>query len=94
MIVTSGKQGSYCIEKRKIDFIKSLKINNMIDSIGCGDVFFSYLIILDKLKKIKFSNLETMILCHLAASLHSKYFANSKIIDRIEFIKGLKSFSA
>lgn len=94
MIVTSGKQGSYCIEKRKIDFIKSLKINNMIDSIGCGDVFFSYLIILDKLKKIKFSNLEIMILCHLAASLHSKYFANSQIIDRIEFIKGLKSFSA
>ena len=25
---------------------------------------------------------------------HSKYFANSKLIGRIEFIKGLKSFSA
>ena len=94
MIVTSGKQGSYCIEKRKINFVKSLKINNMIDSIGCGDVFFSYLIVLNNLKKIKFSNSEAMILCHLAASLHSKYFANSKLIDRIEFIKGLKSFSA
>ena len=95
MIVTSGKQGSYSIEKNKVDFIESLKINNMIDSIGCGDVFFSYLIVIDHFKISKqFTNLELMILCHLAASLHSKYFANSKLIGRIEFIKGLKSFSA
>lgn len=95
MVITSGKQGSYCIDKNKITFVKSLKINNMIDSIGCGDVYFSYIILFDKLKNmVKFNNKEIMILCHLAASLHSKYFANSKLIDRIEFIKGLKSFSA
>ena len=67
----------------------------MIDSIGCGDVFFSYLIVLDQLKITKIlTNSEMMILCHLAASLHSKYFANSKLINRIEFIRGLKSFSS
>ena len=67
----------------------------MIDSIGCGDVFFSYLIVLDQLKITKIlSNSEIMILCHLAASLHSKHFANSKLINRIEFIRGLKSFSS
>ena len=95
MIVTSGKQGSYSIEKKKVEFVKSLNIDNMIDSIGCGDVFFSYLIVLDQLKITKIlTNSEMMILCHLAASLHSKYFANSKLINRIEFIRGLKSFSS
>ena len=95
MIVTSGKQGSYTIERNKVDFIESLKINNMIDSIGCGDVFFSYFIVIEHLKiQKKFTNPEAMVLCHLAASLHSRYFANSKLIDRIEFIKALKSFSA
>lgn len=95
MIITSGKQGSYSVEKNKVDFIESLKINNMIDSIGCGDVFFSYSIVIDHLKTLKkFTNPEIMVLCHLAASLHSKYFANSKLIDRLEFIKALKSFSA
>lgn len=95
MIITSGKQGSYSVEKNKVNFVKSLKINNMIDSIGCGDVYFSYLIIFEQLKKkIQFNNDEIMILCHLAASIHSKYFANSKLIDKKEYIKGLKSFSA
>ena len=95
MIVTSGKQGSYSIEKNEVEFVKSLKINNMIDSIGCGDVFFSYLIILNHLDiSKKLSNKEIMVLCHLAASLHSKYFANSKLIDKTEFIKGFKSISA
>ena len=95
MVVTSGKQGSYFIEKNEINFVKSLKINNMVDSIGCGDVFFSYLIVFNCHKnKNKLSNSEIMILCHLAASLHSKYFANSKLIDKEEYLKGFKSITA
>ena len=43
MIVTSCKQGSYTIERNKVDFIESLKINNMIDSIGCEMYFFHIL---------------------------------------------------
>ena len=67
----------------------------MIDSIGCGDVYFSYLIILENyIKKNNLNNNEKMILCHLAASLHSKNFANSKLIGKNEFIKGFKSISA
>ena len=95
MIVTSGKQGSYSIKNKKIKFVQSLRINNMIDSIGCGDVFFTYFIIMSLFDiKKKLSVDQIMILCHLAASLHSQYFANSKLIDKNEFLKGYYSLSA
>ena len=74
--------------KNKI-FVESLVVNNFIDSIGSGDVYFSYLIILYFLKNFEID--EKMLICHLASSLHSQSFANSNVISKSQFIKYIKN---
>ena len=92
LFVTSGKNGCHSLVKNKYDFVKSFKVNNLIDTIGSGDIFYTYIIILTLIKKLKVD--ERILLSHLAASHHSKVFGNSKIISRIEYLKSIKALIA
>ena len=89
LYVTAGKNGCYLFNKKNKIFVESLVVNNFIDSIGSGDVYFSYLIILYFLKNFEID--EKMLICHLASSLHSQSFANSNVISKSQFIKYIKN---
>ena len=85
LIITAGKNGSYYFNKNSKFFVESFEVNNFIDSIGSGDVYFSYLISLFFSKK--FDMKDKMLISHLASSLHSQSFANSKLIKKDKFLK-------
>jgi rfaE bifunctional protein nucleotidyltransferase chain/domain len=94
LLVTAGKNGCYHLskegKKNKLKYLHSLNSRKFIDSIGSGDTFFAYYIILQLTKK--FSIEEILSFCHLAASLHCENFANSSPIKKSEFLNALKYF--
>ena len=90
-IVTSGKNGCFLKNKDFIFFVESFDIKNFVDSIGSGDVFFSYYILCSMLK---YSYPEKILLSHLAAALHSQSFANREIVSSSKFLKSLKTISS
>ena len=95
LLVTAGKNGCYHLKREKqnikINFLESIKSNKFIDSIGSGDAFFAYYCVLSITKK--FTNLEILSFCHLSASMHCENFANSKYINKKDFLKSLKYFT-
>jgi rfaE bifunctional protein nucleotidyltransferase chain/domain len=88
-IVTSGKNGCYLKEKNKVIFVESFEINNFVDSIGSGDIFFSFFSILNNLKTYKQD--EKLMLAHLAAAIHSQSFANEKVVKKDIYLKSIKA---
>lgn len=91
-IVTSGKNGCYLKEKNKVFFVESFEINNFVDSIGSGDIFFSFFSILNNLKSYKQD--EKLMLSHLAAAIHSQSFANKKVVKKNIYLKSIKALIA
>jgi len=85
LYITAGKNGCYLFNKKNKIFVESFAVNNFVDSIGSGDVYFSYLIALHFLNKLQIE--EKMFICHLASSLHSQSFANSKVMKKQNFTK-------
>jgi rfaE bifunctional protein nucleotidyltransferase chain/domain len=89
LVITAGVYGCYFVNKKNIKYVPALKTNYAIDNIGCGDVFFCFYSMLNLLKK--YDEEQTALLCHLAASLHSQIFGNSKIIKKESYFKALKN---
>ena len=89
LIITSGKNGCYLKKNNNVIFVDSFKINNFVDSIGSGDVFFAFYAILNNLKTYKDD--EKLMLSHLAAAIHSQSFANEKIVRKNIYLKSIKS---
>lgn len=88
-IVTSGKNGCYLKKNNKVIFVDSFKINNFVDSIGSGDIFFAFYAMLNNLKTCEDD--EKIILSHLAAAIHSQSFANQKIVEKNIYLKSIKT---
>ena len=88
-IVTSGKNGCYLKAGKTIKFVESFEIQNFVDSIGSGDVFFSYFTVLNYLKS--YSTEEKLLLSHLSAAIHSQTFANREIVSEEKFYKSIKT---
>ena len=72
-----------------MDVILSFDIKNFVDSIGSGDVFFAYYIVLNFLKDFTYE--EKLLLSHLSAALHSQTFANRNIVTKDKFYKSIKT---
>ena len=64
-IVTSGKNGCYLKAGKTIKFVESFEIQNFVDSIGSGDVFFSYFTVLNYLKIILQKKNYYLVICLL-----------------------------
>ena len=77
-IVTQGDRGCYIVRNKKISFIPTL-IKRTRDTTGCGDIFFSTFFVSDILGK--FNIIETGIICHLAAGLHTGKEGNDNIVN-------------
>ena len=77
---------------KTIKYVESFSMSNFVDSIGSGDVFFSYYIVLNFLKN--FSQEEKLLLSHLSAALHSQTFANREIVTKDKFYKSIKTLSS
>ena len=73
VIVTSGKNGSYLIKNNKIIFCPSI-FKNLKDTTGSGDIFLSMYGIIKT--AMNFDDEEILLLSHLAAGLHGKYYGN------------------
>ena len=88
-IITTGQTGCYLKEKNKVIFVESFEINNFVDSIGSGDIFFSFFLILNNLKNYKQD--EKLMLAHLAAAIHCQSFANEKVVKKNIYLKSIKA---
>lgn len=84
--VTLGKEGSKFISK-KGEFYSPVFINKTVDTTGCGDAYFAItsLAILGNLSDnlIPFAG-------NIYAGMHGEHLANSKIIDKITYLKYIK----
>jgi len=91
--VTAGKNGSYYFSsnKNEIQFTESFVSRNIVDSIGSGDTYYSYIVLLHKLK---ISESLKMYLAHLSSFNHSNVFANSSYHKKSLFIKSINSLIA
>tara|TARA_B100000900_G_scaffold416265_1_gene450745 strand:+ start:17361 stop:18827 length:1467 start_codon:yes stop_codon:yes gene_type:complete len=88
LIVTQGKKGCFIRKNNKIIFVPSV-INISIDSTGSGDVFLSMFSI-SKIAK-NFSDIESLIISHIAAGLHSNQLGNRLNFDVMDVYKVLSS---
>lgn len=87
-VVTQGKKGS--IIKFANRYLEHPSIlNKIVDTNGCGDVFFSMLF-LSELKDIKNIN-HVMTLSHVASGLHASEISNKPIVVPSYFFKILRS---
>jgi rfaE bifunctional protein nucleotidyltransferase chain/domain len=73
-VITMGKSGSYIIEKKKTFYCPSI-VKKTIDTTGCGDVFYSMIIITSFLKNL--NNYEKSLIAHVAAGQHSLTLGNN-----------------
>jgi cytidyltransferase-like protein len=85
-VVTLGKKGSILVHKSKIYQFPTITKNN-VDTTGCGDIFFSFLIISKLLENLNID--ECLFIATLFAGEHSKLLGNSsknynpKILHRL-----------
>ena len=85
--LTKGKRGSvYFYKNKKIDC--PVFIEKTIDTTGCGDAFFAITSIMID------SNLEEDLVPFIGnvyAGMHSQFFGNKKIINKVSLLKHIKS---
>ena len=86
-IITNGKEGCYFLKKNKKFFIPSIT-TDIIDTTGCGDVFFAILTLL--LSEKKFNENEISLTSHAAASLHSKKIGNDEVVTPIALCRAVE----
>lgn len=85
--LTRGKAGSNLIDKNHNYFCPTF-INKTVDTTGCGDAYFA----LTSLMTIVDAEQDLIpFLGNSYAGLHGQFFGNEKIIDKIEFLKYLKT---
>lgn len=90
LIVTQGKKGCYLKKNNQIYFVPCI-INISVDSTGSGDIFLAMFFIAKLFKK--FSNLESLILSHIAAGLHSNQLGNRFNYNCLDIYKVLSSIN-
>lgn len=88
-IITMGKFGAFHINRKNIDFVKTV-IPTSKDTTGCGDIFFSIYILLDMYSNLNLK--EKLIICHLCAGVHAEYEGNDNKINKDNLIKFAKSY--
>ena len=88
-IITMGKFGAYHVNKKNIDFVKTI-IPTSKDTTGCGDIFFSTYIMLDMYSNLTLK--EKLVICHLCAGIHAEYEGNDNKINKDNLIKFAKSY--
>tara|TARA_Y100001970_G_scaffold206967_1_gene252113 strand:- start:257 stop:520 length:264 start_codon:yes stop_codon:yes gene_type:complete len=84
-----GKFGAYHVNKKNIDFVKTI-IPTSKDTTGCGDIFFSTYIMLDMYSNLTLK--EKLVICHLCAGIHAEYEGNDNKINKDNLIKFAKSY--
>lgn len=84
LIVTSGKNGSNVLFKKKVYYVPAF-FDNLIDTNGCGDVFLTMYSISRTLKK--FSIQEASIVAHICAGMHGNFVGNDNQINYEKLFK-------
>lgn len=85
--ITLGKKGSIHIDKNK-SYYSPVFINKTIDTTGCGDAFFAMTTLLTM------AGIEPKLIPFLGniyAGIHSQYLGNSIIVDKVTYLKYIKS---
>ena len=85
--LTKGKLGSNLIYKNENYFCPTF-INRTVDTTGCGDAYFAITSLLNII------NAEKELVPFIGnsyAGLHGQVFGNEKIINKIDFLKYLKT---
>jgi rfaE bifunctional protein nucleotidyltransferase chain/domain len=82
-VITVGKKGSYTIHNSKINFFPSV-IKSSEDTTGCGDVYFSLLIILILSKKLNLD--EISLISNISAGYHATEVGNDHKKINPEFL--------
>ena len=85
--ITLGKKGSIHI-RNKDKYYSPVFISKTIDTTGCGDAFFAITTLLSM------TNINPKLIPFLGniyAGIHSQYFGNSVIVDRITYLKYIKN---
>lgn len=85
--ITLGKNGSIFLDKNK-EFYSPVFINKTIDTTGCGDAYFA---ITTLLTIVKADPKIIPFIGNIYAGIHSQYFGNSVIVDKVSFLKYIKS---
>lgn len=83
-IITTGSGGCYVCKNNNIYFVPTV-FQNLFDTTGCGDIFFSTFLFFKGLKI--FTEKEMMLLSHIAAGMHGTKFGNTNIINKDNFFQ-------
>ena len=86
-IITSGKEGCYFLKKNKKIFVPSLT-GSIIDTTGCGDIFFAILSTL--ISERIFNEKEILLISHAAAALHAQHIGNKECIDPLTLFRAVE----
>ena len=86
-IITNGKEGCYFLKRNKKTFIPSIT-TDIVDTTGCGDVFFAILTLM--LSEQKFNENEISLTSHAAAGLHSKKIGNYDVVSPMSLYRAVE----
>ncbi len=87
--LTLGKRGSIFFDKEKKDIFAPALIKKTLDTTGCGDAYFLMSsILLNETKDYELC----IFLSNLYAGLHGQIIGNETFVDKVKFLKSIKSF--
>jgi len=85
--ITKGKEGSNLIYLDKNYFCPTF-IDKTVDTTGCGDAFF---VLTSLMNIVGCQNRIIPFIGNTYAGLHSQFFGNEKVVNKVEYLKYLKS---
>lgn len=85
--VTVGSNGSYQINKKKVNYFPSI-YKEIVDPIGCGDAFF---VMTSLIKNVSKDQNLINFMGNLYAGMHAMHEGNKKFTDKTTFLNTMKS---
>ena len=87
--LTLGKRGSIFFDRKKKETFAPTLIKKTIDTTGCGDAYFLMSsLLLNETKDYELC----LFLSNLYAGLHGQIIGNETFVDKVKFLKVIKSF--